>query len=162
MTVSPSVTVSDMHVAAMRTFLVEGPDVWLERYGERLQEEVHSGFSLLTYYALTKAVRVKFSPTYSFPQVIRYVADLRLSLGEGASELDPRVAEGFIRYMLGDDTYDGRPPFGADQVTMVRAEFHLLLAIVLEADLDQAELDEFIDGSAALAREWIATRQDQT
>ncbi|TDC55313.1 hypothetical protein E1281_13075 [Actinomadura sp. KC345] len=149
-----------MHVAALRTFLVDGPDIWLERYGERLQGEVQSGFSLLTYYALTKAVRIKFSPTYTFPQVIRYVADLRLNLGEGAAELDPRVAEGLIRYTLGDDTYNGRPPFDADQVTLVRTEFHLLLALILEADLDEAELKNFIEDSATLAREWLEARQD--
>lgn len=159
MMASPPITVSDIHVAALRTFLAEGPDVWTERYGERIKDETHSGYSFLIYYTFAEAARLKFSPTYTIPQVIRYVADLRLSLEEDAHELDPRVAEGLIRYSLGDKTFSGRPPFGVDELTMVRAELFLLVALISDAEFDDAELDKFIKDSAAIAREWAAIRQ---
>lgn len=161
MTASPPITVSDMHVAALGAFLAEGPDILMERYGEEIKAETRSGFSLLIYYAFARAARLKFSPTYTFPQVIRYVADLRLLLGEDAHEVDPRAAEGLIRFSLGDKTFSGRPPFGVDQLTMLRAELHLLVALMSDAELDETELEEFIEDAAALAREWCAAQQGE-
>ena len=153
MTASPPSHVTDMHLEALRTFLVEGPEEWLERYGEPIQNEIGTGYSLLVYCAFDQALRLRFSPTYTVPQVIRFVADLRLTLEEYAHELDPRVAESLIRYSLGDDTISGRPPFGVDEVTMMRAQLLLLVALVTEEDLDETELEKFIKDSAALARE---------
>ncbi|MFG2243732.1 hypothetical protein [Spirillospora sp. NPDC048823] len=153
MTASLPGHVTDMHLAALRTFLAEGPEEWLERYGEEIKNEVDTGYSLLVYCAFGEALRLKFSPTYTIPQVIRYVADLRLQLEEYAHELDPRVAEGLIRYSLGDKSLNGRPPFGVDEVTMMRAQILLLVALVSEEDLDEAELERFIKDSAAIARE---------
>ncbi len=110
--------------------------------------------------ALAKAAHRRFSPTYSFPQIIRYVADVRLTLEEDAHEVNPRVAEGLLRYALGDPTLSARPPFGADQVTMVRAQFCLLMALVFEDDPDDAELEEFVKDSAEYAAERLAAWQD--
>ncbi|MEU8799789.1 hypothetical protein [Spirillospora sp. NPDC048819] len=149
-------------MAALRTILAEGPEEWIEQYGEKIGSEVNTGYSLLVYYALGEALRRKFSPTYTTPQVIRFVADLRLDLEEYAHELDPRVAEGLIRYSLGDEAFSGRPPFGVDEVTMARAQILLLLILVLEEDFDEAELEKFIQNSAALARERGVVRQDDS
>lgn len=153
---SRSITFSDVHVAELRTFLIEGPDVWAERYEAQLKREDDFGFSFLMNSALAKAAHRRFSPTYSFPQIIRYVADIRLHLGEDAHEVNPRVVEGLLRYALGDPTLSTRPPFGADQVTMVRAQLCLLMALVFEEDPDDAELEEFVKDSAEYATEWLA------
>lgn len=159
---SHSITFSDMHVAALRAFLIEGPDAWAERYEVQLKREDGLGFSFLMYCALAKAAHRRFSPTYSFPQIIRYVADLRLSLGEDAHELNPRVAEGVLRYALGDKTLSARPPFGAGQVTMARAQFYLLMALVFEADLDDAQLEELVKDSIEYASEWLTAWQGES
>jgi hypothetical protein len=156
---SPSITFSDMHVAALRTFLIKGPDVWAERYEEQLKREDDLGFSFLMYCALAKAAHRRFSPTFSHPQIIRYVADLRLSLEEDAHELNPRVAEGVLRYALGDKTLISRPPFGADQVTMVRAQIYLLLGLISEMDLNDAELEQLVKDSTEYATEWLTAWQ---
>ncbi|WP_433479108.1 hypothetical protein ACQPZP_19995 [Spirillospora sp. CA-142024] len=157
MTDNVSTAVSDLHVAALRTFLIEGPDVWQEQYGEQIKDETDTGYSLLIYCTLAKAAALKFSPAYSFPQLIRYVADLRLSLEEHAHELNPRVAENTLRLALGDKTLSERPPFGVDQVTVVRAQIYLLMALVLDAEFNETELEQFIRDSGESAREWVAT-----
>ncbi|WP_141576278.1 hypothetical protein [Actinomadura sp. WMMA1423] len=151
---------SDMHVAALRTLLVQGPAVWAERYEEQLKHEDDFGFSFLMNSALARAAHRRFSPTYSLPQIIRYVADVRLGLGEGAHEVNPQVAEGLLRHALGDPTLSARPPFGADQATMVRAQLCLLIALVFEEDPDDAELEQFVDESAEYAAEWLAAWRD--
>lgn len=107
-----------MHLVALRTLLGEGPDVFARRYGEQLKREDDFGFSFLVGSALTKAAQQRFSPTYSFPQIIRYVADVRLTLEKDAHELNPRVAEDLLRYALGDPTLSTKPPFGVDQTTL--------------------------------------------
>lgn len=159
---SQSITFGDMDVAALRTFLFEGPEVWAERHEEQLKHEDDLGFSFLMYCTLIKAAHRRFSPTYSVPQIIRYVADLRLRLDEDAHELNPRVAEGVLRYALGDKNLSARPPFGADQVTMVRAQVFLLMALVFEADLDNAQLEELVKDSIEYAGKWLTAWQDES
>ncbi|RKS67700.1 hypothetical protein BZB76_6825 [Actinomadura pelletieri DSM 43383] len=161
MTDKAPTTVSDLHVTALRTFLVEGPEVWLKRHENLAKDETDLGFSLLLYAAFTKATKKKFSPLYSVPQLIRYVADHRLSLEEHARELNPRVAESLLRFALGDESLGERPPFGVDTMSVVRAEMYLLMALVQEAKLNDAELEEFIKDSAVLANEWAAADQEQ-
>jgi hypothetical protein len=150
-----------MHLEALRTFLVKGPEEWLERYGEKIRDEDNTGYSHLVYCTFGEALRLRFSPTFTIPQVIRFVADLRITLEEYAHELDPRVAESLIRYSLGDDAFSGRPPFGEDEVTMIRAQLILLVALVSEEGLDEAELEKLIKDSAALARERDVAQQGE-
>lgn len=38
----------------------------------------------------------------------------------------------------------------------------LTTALVLEADLDESELDELIEDAADLAREWVSARQSES
>ncbi|RFS82494.1 hypothetical protein D0T12_27235 [Actinomadura spongiicola] len=161
MTGKAPITISDLHVAALRTFLVEGTEVWLKQHENLLKDETDFGYSLLLYAAFTKAAERKFSPLYSVPQLIRYVADHRLSLEEHADELNPRVAEKLLRFALGDEGLNERPPFGMDPVSVARAEMYLLMALVQEAKLTDAELEEFIKDSAVLANEWAAADQEQ-
>ncbi|MBB4774457.1 hypothetical protein [Actinomadura livida] len=153
--------VTDMHLEALLALLVEGPEEWLERYGETIKNENNVGYSLLIYHAFNEALRLRFSPTYTVPQIIRFVADLRLTLKEYAHELDPRVAESLIRYSLGDDAFTGRPPFGTDEVTVMRAQLLMLVALVSEEELDEAELVKLVKDSAALARNRGVVEQGQ-
>ncbi|RKS67694.1 hypothetical protein BZB76_6900 [Actinomadura pelletieri DSM 43383] len=161
MTDNAPITISDQHVAALRTFLVEGSEVWLKRHENLLKDETDFGYSLLLYAAFTKAAEKRFSPVYSVPQLIQYVADHRLSLEEHADELNPRVAEKLLRFALGDESLSERPPFGMDPVSVARAEMYLLMALIEEAKLNDAELEKFIKDSSILANEWAAADQEQ-
>ncbi|URN05022.1 hypothetical protein LUW74_17980 [Actinomadura madurae] len=150
-------TVNDLHTTALRTFVLEGPDVWATEYGDVLEGDAARGFSFLLYHALATAARDKFSPTYSNGQIIRYVADLRTSLPDDARNLNPRVAEGLIRWVLGDATLDDAPPFGTDQMTVIGIELILLVALITEAGLDDEGIEDLIREAATAAREASGT-----
>lgn len=152
MTSAPSVAISDLHVSALRAFILEGPDAWEGEYAEELNDETGLGFSLLLHYSFGAAARHAFGSYFSLSQVIRYVADVRLALGDDALYLNPRVCEQLIRSALGDKTLANTSEHKEDQATNTRAKLLLLVALTTDAELGEHGVDDLISEAADNAR----------
>lgn len=152
-----SVEVRDEHIERLRRFLADGPE-GLDSLGESSIESDIVADSLMAYSAFAVAVLRRFSPTFTIPEIIRYVTDVRKAFAEEVErfQINPRVAEGMIRDVLGDKTLEDREPYGADNEAIVEAEFAVLLELFHKAKLDGPELDEFLRESAEYARRWLA------
>ncbi|RKS77115.1 hypothetical protein BZB76_2489 [Actinomadura pelletieri DSM 43383] len=112
MTDFSSVEVGAEHVEMLRLFLTEDSD-WAEQFEEPTDADEIIAHNLMGYSAFAVAVLRKFSPTYSVPEIIRYVTDLRKALiGDESLQLNPRVAEALIREVLQDKTLTDTAPFG--------------------------------------------------
>jgi hypothetical protein len=147
------VAVTDDQVAALRTYLSARADVeatdaerqflTLSRTG-RLDE-----VGALVCGAFAAAARRRFSPTWTSPEIIRFVADFRGSSPEAAELLSPWAAENQLREVL-DDKQAIRPP----EEARARAQFMLLAALTVT--LDPHEQDEVLAEGRALADSLIA------
>src|SRR5690606_37012354 len=94
-----------------------------------------------------------------FPaDIITYVADTRIALGEDRDAIHPRLAEELLRDALGDTPFE--PGREEDAEPAILTQVALLGALLGEADLDEAGMEEFIKESTEFAREWVAARQD--
>ena len=146
--------VTDDQVAALRMYLsaradVEATDAQrqfliLSRTG-RLDE-----VGALVCGAFAAAARRRFSPTWTSPEIIRFVADFRSSSPEAAELLSPSAAENQLREVLGDKQAI-RPP----EEARARAQFMLLAALTVT--LDPRERDEVLAEGRVLADSLIAT-----
>ncbi|WUH96970.1 hypothetical protein OHR68_25905 [Spirillospora sp. NBC_00431] len=148
-----AVEIDDEHIAALRSLLQGDPGA-SEKYASGTDDAAASGYTMVIYSAFAVAVRRRFSPKYTHAQLARYVADLRISLGADASQINPRVAESMMRAALGDETLKDHEPYGADLSTMVVAELAIL------DDLAQgAELDDLLNEAADHAHRWLAAER---
>jgi hypothetical protein len=147
------VAVTDDQVTALRTYLSARADaeatdaerqfLTLSRTG-RLDE-----VGALVCGAFAAAARRRFSPTWTSPEIIRFVADFRGSSPEAAELLSPSAAENQLREVLGDKQAI-RPP----EEARARAQFMLLAALTIT--LDPHERDEVLAQGRALADSLIA------
>ncbi|WUH98556.1 hypothetical protein OHR68_34400 [Spirillospora sp. NBC_00431] len=154
MTDYSGVVVRDEHILALRLFLLGDPE-WLKPLKHPESDGV--AYTLMVYSAFAVAVRRKFPPTFTFTQIVRYVANLRISVMTDPHEIDPRVIENLIRAALGDASVDKEPKPATE--TAVAAELVILEDLLPESVPDEASLEEFLEESAAFARGWLATRQ---
>jgi hypothetical protein len=138
--------VSDEQVAALRAFLTLQPDE-----AERLTEQLAAvgaldGYGALVYAAFVTAIRRRFSPTWTIPYVIRFVATARARLLKNEIEIDPRAAEILMRRALGDSIVAE-----LDEEARTRAQIFLLGEMVVDEQLDDAGLDAFLATARVLA-----------
>ena len=146
--------VTDDQVAALRTYLSARADVEaaeaqpqfliLSRTG-RLDE-----VGALVCGAFAAAARRRFSPTWTSPEIIRFVADFRSSSPEAAEHLSPSAAENQLREVLGD-----KQAIRPLEEARARAQFMLLAALTVT--LDPPERDEVLAEGRVLADSLIAT-----
>jgi hypothetical protein len=139
---------------------LEGPDAWVPLQEEmQSSDETAAGYMSLLFGAFEVAVRRRFAPTYTVGQIVRLVADLRITLGEDADEVNPIVAEDMIRRAV------DAPPLKADVpddlTATLNAQVCILLYLVGEADFDRAGLEQFIDETTAYTQQWLAARQSE-
>ncbi|MFI0485373.1 hypothetical protein [Actinomadura sp. 9N215] len=147
------------HVEPLRLFLTEGA-VGPESFDEPTVESDIIALNLMAYSAFAVAVLRRFSPTFTIPEIIRYVTELRKAvLGEETLQINPRVAEGMIRAVLRDKTLEDREPYGADNEAMVKACFAVLLDLFHKAELEGPDLEKFLQESADYAGRWLAGQQ---
>lgn len=159
MTDLSSVNVDDEHIDLLRQFLSEDPDEPESREEPTARDDIVA-HNLMAYSAFAVAVLRKFSPTYSVPEIIQYVTDLRKAVVEEDSlQINPRVAEGMIREVLQDKTFTDTAPFGADNETVVKASFVVLLDLSHKAELAGPGLEEFLQESAHYARQWLTGQE---
>ncbi|GGQ30602.1 hypothetical protein BKA00_002874 [Actinomadura coerulea] len=144
--------ITDLHKRALRAFLVGADEEW-EVCASEIQGEGDSsqGYPTLFAFALGTMVRRRFPPPWSWTDVIRYVADLRIKLDEQADELNPRLAENVIRFLLSDHSLNEPPLTSANQEEVAGIQQMLLVALTAEADLDDAGVDELINEAAEAA-----------
>jgi hypothetical protein len=138
--------VSDDQVAALRAFLALEP-YETERLTKQLVETDRlEGYGELVYAAFVAAVRRRFSPTWTVPDVIRFVGTARARLLNDEIEIDPRTAEILMRRALGDGIVAER-----DEEARTRAQIFLLGEMVVDEELDDDGLDEFLATARVLA-----------
>jgi hypothetical protein len=138
--------VGDEQVGALRAFLALQPDE-VERLTKQLVDARHvEGYGELVYAAFVTAVRRRFSPTWTIPDVIRFVATVRARLLDNEIEIDPLTAEILVRHALGDGI-----AAELDGEARTRAQIFLLGELVVDERLDNAELDAFLATARVLA-----------
>ncbi|RFS83087.1 hypothetical protein D0T12_23175 [Actinomadura spongiicola] len=148
MTDLTGIEVQEEHIEHLRRFLSDDPS---EPNEPTAKDAI--AHNLMAYSAFAVAVLRKFSPTYSVPEIIRYVTDLRKAVvADESLQINPRVAEGLIREVLQDETFTDTAPFGADNETMASASFLILLDLCHQAKLDGPEVEEFLQESTDYAR----------
>jgi hypothetical protein len=138
--------VTDEQLAALRAFLTIDTE-GTERLARHLMESGDvAGYGELVYAAFVAAVRRRFSPTWTLPKVIRFVAAARADLLQDGIEIDPRTAETLIRRALGDGIATR-----LEEEARVRAQIFLLIQLIDDEGLDDAGLDAFLAQARSLA-----------
>ncbi|TDB91603.1 hypothetical protein E1264_01230 [Actinomadura sp. KC216] len=151
-----SVVVRDEHVEALRLFLLGDPE-WPKALKD--PEREGDAFALMVYAAFAVVVRRELPPTFTYPQIVRYVADLRTSRNGGERGIDPRVTENLIRAALGDASVDEEPDPAPEIVAA--GELAVLEDLLPRSVADEAGLEDFLGESAAFARAWLTARQER-
>jgi hypothetical protein len=149
-----TVIVNDEQVAALRAFLAGGPEEFVPLHHRLIRSDQMEGYGEFVYAAFVTATRRRFSPTYTRADIIRFVAGVRALLYEEPDIINPHAAESLIRRALGEQLTDE-----LDMETNARAQIALLLALVQDEDLDNAELDEFLDTVRTSTGQWWADAQ---
>lgn len=154
------VEIREENILALRSFLVEGPEAWVP-LRERMQvdDETAAGYMSLLFGAFEVAVRRRFSPTYTVGDIVRFVADVRMALGENADRVNALVAESMVRRAV--DAPRPKNDGGDDVESVVLAQMYILLYLVAEADFDRAGLEQFIEEATAYTEEWLAVRRSE-
>jgi hypothetical protein len=138
--------VTDLQVATLRAQLAGDPEEHrrlLARFDERSDGRP---YVTLTNAAFVEAVDRKFPGDAGADDIIAFVADVRSRSEQVAGSLDPRVAE---RVLLAAVT--GAEVSDLDPRQVRRSQRVLLNALVVDADLDGADLDEFMATARGLA-----------
>jgi len=120
--------VTDDQAAALRAYLTAHTDIAASDAERRFLTLAKTGrldeIGALVCGAFAAAVRRRFSPTWTSPELVRFVADFRSSSAEAAELLSPSAAENQLREVLGDKQAV-RPP----EEARARAQFLLLAAL---------------------------------
>ncbi|HEY0541924.1 MAG TPA: hypothetical protein VGD53_26390 [Actinoallomurus sp.] len=146
----PSMALSDEHVAALRGFLAFEPDEGVRLTGRLAQTDDLQSYGVLIYAAFVTAVRRRFSPTWTVPEVIGFVASVRARLLGDEIEIDPRAAELLMRRALGDSVTGD-----LDDETKARAQILVLAELIADEQLNASGLDQFMGQARALADQLV-------
>ena len=143
--------VSDQQVAVLRAYLAQDPDE-AERLNAQLGESGGwDGYGEFVWAAFVLAVRRRFAPEWTVPQVVRYVAAVRARQGRDEDDFDPRTGEILMRRALDDDV-----PADLGELARGRAQVFLLGELIADEQLDDVELDRFLAKARALADNWLS------
>ena len=155
-------TVTDEHIAVLRSFLVDDYQVWYQRTEQLLASGNAENYGLLIHAAFTRAAYRKFSPSWSLPDVIQFVGKVRSNLGSNAHSIDAVAAEKLLRQSIGDESLSPKELASLDIETVAVVEGFLLQVMVREFNLDEAGLEEFINDAALHANKWLAARVSES
>lgn len=136
----------DKQLAALRAFLALEPEEAQRLTKQLVQTDDVDGYGELVYAAFVTAVRRRFPPKWRVPDVIRFVATARARLVNDVIEIDPRTAEAMVRRALGDGIASE-----LDEEASARAQIFLLGELIVDENLDDAGLDEFLVEARTLA-----------
>ncbi|WP_141584417.1 hypothetical protein [Actinomadura sp. WMMA1423] len=145
--------ITGTHKQALQVLAFGSEESWDACASKLLEndEDIH-GFSALLAFSLGTLVRRKFPPPWSLRDIIQYVAGQRVKLGEDAAELNPRLTENIIRFLLGDASLEDPPHIGASSEEFTSTQMALWLLLAKEARLDEAGVDELVNEASTNAR----------
>src|SRR5262249_45019012 len=126
-------------------------EVWVRQHEQLLEDGCLDDYGALVYSAFVTTVRRRFSPTWTQASVIRFVADVRAALAEEPGAINPVAGENLIRRALGDTVRDD-----IDQETKARTQLMLLDALIAEAGLDGAGLDQLLSEARMMADQLVS------
>jgi hypothetical protein len=138
--------VTDDQVAALRALLVDDLDRHRQLFGQLDRAEARKGYPALVTAAFGEAVERRFGQRYQPAEIVTFVADVRTRSDRLAAELDPDAAERVINAVLGHASIRD-----LDREAVTRAKLVLLAALVADARLDDAGLDELLAAARKLA-----------
>lgn len=113
------------------------------------------GYSQLVYAAFVTAARRRFSPTWTIPDIVRFVAAARVELLDDDVDVDPRTSEILIRRAIGDHVATE-----LDMETSAHAQLLLLGELIVDERLADASLDAFLTQARSLADQWLPDLPD--
>jgi hypothetical protein len=152
--------VSDRHIAALHSFLTDDYEVWLQTHQQLIDSDDAEGYGVLVHAAFTRAAFRKFSPSWSLPDVIQFVGDVRAKVAPYAHEIDALIAENLLRQAIGDESLATDALSNVDVQAVATAEGILLQAMIYDAGLDGVELEDFIKDATMHANNWLAQRAE--
>ena len=138
--------VTDDQVAALRALLRDDMDRHRQLFAALDRAEAKKGYPALVTAAFIEAVERRFGTGYQPADIVAFVADVRARSDRLASRLDPDVSERAIHAVLGEGTVRG-----LDKEAVTGAKLLLLAAVIADAQLDDAGLDEFLAAARKLA-----------
>lgn len=142
--------VTDDMVATVRAYLSGDSEKFrrLNRERDKSRAATRSYVALITA-AFADAVERRFTAQTPESEIIEFVAELRSRSDRLSEQLDPTAAERLMMAVFRNDV-DTR---GLDGDTTLTAKLLVASAIMADADLDSAELEEFLDKARVLANE---------
>ena len=138
--------VTDDQVAALRALLVDDQDRHRQLFGQLDRAEARTGYPALVTAAFGEAVERRFGQRYQPADVVVFVADVRP--GQTAwlprsTPTPPNASSTPSSATQASATWTGK--------SVTRAKLVLLAALVADARLDDAALDEFLAAARKLA-----------
>lgn len=142
--------ITDDQVATLRAQLAGQTDEYERRLDGLTTEESQSGYTTLVTAAFFEAVDRRFTSGKRVAderEVIDFIATKREINPPAAELLDPSVAEQVLLHALGK----GSISRSIDAETLMGTQVLLLAALIGEADLSEAELEDFLAKARAEA-----------
>jgi hypothetical protein len=137
-------------VAALRAYLTGDLDKY-ERLVDQLDADAAAaGYSALLAAAFFEAVDRRFAENGTAADVVKFVGDVRAK-SQRLAEIDPTVAERLILHSLGEGSIGD-----LDNETVISNQFLLLGALIVDEQLDNAGLDQFLAEARTVAEEWTS------
>jgi hypothetical protein len=143
--------VSADQVATVRAFL-SGDGETFERLNDGLDRSQagRTAYATLITATFARAVQRRFNAQTPRSEIIDYVADVRSRSDNVAAKLDPDRAERMVMTIIGDEDVDD-----LDSNERIQVAMFLLAGLVADADLDEAELEAFLERSRTLANKLL-------
>lgn len=144
-----TMAVTDDQVAALRLYLRGDLDEY-QRLVERLDRDAaKTGYSALLAAAFFEAVDRRFAENHDDAEVVEFVGAVRSRSERLAEQIDPKVAERMIWHSLGKGSIAD-----LNDEAVIGTQFTLLAALVVDAQLNDSQLDAFLAESRTVADEW--------
>lgn len=141
-------TVTPEHVATLRAHLAGDFDEYRRLWAALDRSPTKVGYITLISAAFFQAVHRRFSDKSTDAEIIEFIGDVRARFDETGDEVDPQAAEVLIRGALGDDS-----DVELDDDTVISTQITVLTALILDEELDAAELDKFLTEARNLAND---------
>ncbi len=138
--------ISPEQVAAVRALLTRDMDEHLRLTAQIRQANGLMGYNRLILTAFCEAVGRRFGTRYTLTDIVEYVAEVRTRLRNPDRGIDPNIAERLIRKALGEGTIQD-----IDKKALVYTAGVLLVAFVMDEELDGTALDTFLAEARATA-----------
>lgn len=143
--------VTDEQVAALRSYLKGDLDQYRRLADALDRTAAQTGYSALLAAAFFEAVDRRFAENGTKADVVEFVGAVRARSERLADQIDPDVAERLILHSLGEGSIAD-----IDDETVIGTQFTLLAALIVDANLGDSGLDEFLAEARALADEWVS------